>query len=220
MTSPGTAAPRPESGCGGSTNSGARLGPGWVVAGVALFWVLTVVAGLLAPGYSARADYVSSLAGRGSSVAVLGVAALTVLGLAHLAAAAVVRGWVAAPLALAGLCGLAVAWFRTACPLGAAGCGSGANETVPDLADTVHYLAVVGYEVALVVAMLGVAVRLRGARPVVAALTVTAAVASVVLALQIGGPDLGAWQRAWLAVNTAWPAALALTVYRPRSHTG
>lgn len=185
----------------------ARFGPGpraGAVAGVGLFWALAVLAGLLAPGYSARADYISSLAGRGSSVAGLGIAALTALGLAHLAAAAAARGWVAGPLAVAGACGLAVAWFRTGCPLGAAGCGSGANDTVPDLADTVHYLAVVGYEIALVVAMLGVAVRLGRARPVAAALTVAAAAASVVLALLIAGPDLGAWQRAWLVVNTGW----------------
>ncbi len=182
----------------------------WAGAGIALFWIGTVVAGLLAPGYSARADYVSSLAGRGSSVALLGIAALTALGVAHLAAAAAVRGWVAAPLAVAGACGLAVAWFRTACPLGAAGCGSGANDAVPDLADTVHYTAVVGYEIALVVAMLGVALRLGRARPVAAALTVAAAVASVLLALQIDGPDLGAWQRAWLIVNTGW-LVVALT---------
>ncbi|MBC8091983.1 MAG: hypothetical protein H7Y15_08615, partial [Pseudonocardia sp.] len=62
-----------------------------VVGAVIGFWGLVVVAGVLAPGYSARGDYISSLAGRGSSVAGLGVVALTLLGLAHLAAAARVR---------------------------------------------------------------------------------------------------------------------------------
>ena len=181
---------------------------GLAFGAVVLFWLGTVVAGALAPGYAARADYVSSLAGRGSEVAPLGVAALVALACSHFAAAAAVRGRTAVPLVLAGLCGLAVAAFRIACPLGAAGCGSGANETVPDLADTVHVYGVLGYEIALVAAMLAVAGRLGRTRPVAAALTVAAAVASVVLALNIGGADLGAWQRAWLLVNTGWMVLL------------
>lgn len=199
-----------------------RQGPlfrarGLAVGAVVVFWVGTVVAGALAPGYSARADYVSSLAGRGSEVAPLGIAALLALACAHLAAAAAVRGRTAVPLVLAGLCGLAVAVFRTGCPLGAAGCGSGANETVPDLADTVHVYGVYGYEIALVTAMLAVAVRLARTRPAAAVLTVAAAVASVLLALAIGGADLGAWQRGWLLVNTSW---LAVAAIRLRPHTG
>lgn len=178
------------------------------MVGVALFWVGAVVAGSLAPGYSARSDFISSLAGRGSSVALWGIGALTVLGLAHLAAAAAVRGPAAVPLGLAGLCGLTVAWFRTACPLGAAGCGSGVDDPPADLADTVHGYAVVGYEVALLAAMAVVAWRLaHTGRPLAAVLTVAAGVVSVVLALRIGGPDLGAWQRAWLVVNTGWLVA-------------
>ena len=50
------------------------------VGGVVLFWIGTLVAGALAPDYSARVDYISSLAGRGSEVAVLGIATLTVIG--------------------------------------------------------------------------------------------------------------------------------------------
>jgi hypothetical protein len=191
------------------------------VGALALFWLGTVLAGTLAPGYAARADYVSSLAGRGSEVAPLGIAALTVLALAHLAGAATLVGgsraarWTASgALAAAGACGLVVAAFRTGCPLGAAGCGTAPNDAPPDLADVAHVWGVVGYEVALVVAMLAVAVRLGRGWP--AALTVAAAVASVVLALRIGGPDLGLDQRLWLAVNTAWLAALVLT----RPHTG
>lgn len=186
---------------------------------LALFWLGTVLAGALAPGYAARADYVSSLAGRGSEVAPLGIAALSALALAHLAGAvAVTRSaggsravrWTASgALAAAGACGLVVAAFRTGCPLGAAGCGTAPNDAPPDLADVAHLGGVVGYEVALVVAMLAVAVRLGRGWP--AALTVAAAVASVVLALRIGGPDLGLDQRLWLGVNTAWLAVLVLT---------
>lgn len=189
---------------------------GVAIGGVALFWLGSLVAGSLVPGYSIRGDYVSSLAGRGSSVAVFGIVAITALGVAHLGAAAAARGVVAVPLALAGLSGLTIAAFRTACPLGAAGCGTPPNDAPADLADTVHVLAVVGYEIALVAAMAVVAVRLVRTRPLAAALTVAAAVGSVVLALNIGGPDLGAWQRAWLIVNTGW---LVVAVTRLGPHT-
>ncbi|MGH3565514.1 MAG: DUF998 domain-containing protein [Pseudonocardia sp.] len=179
--------------------------------GVVSFWLLALVAGALAPGYSVRDDYTSSLAGRGSSVAVLGIAALAVLGLAHLAAAASVRGVVAVPLALAGVAGVIVAAFRVGCPGGAAGCSVGANDPPADLADLVHGFAVGGYEIALVVAMMMITVSggrrwNRGFR----VLTVVAAVASVLLLLQTGGADNGLWQRGWLVVNSGWLVAVAV----------
>jgi Protein of unknown function (DUF998) len=188
---------------------------GWpVLAGIAAFWLGTIVAGALAPGYSARADYISSLAGRGSEVAGFGIANLLVLGSTHLLAAFVVRGAVRVPLALAGLAGLTVAAFRTSCPGGAAGCGFEPGAAPPDLADAVHGLAVIGYELALVAAMLTAAVRLARARPALAAGAALAAVVSVALALQIGGADNGWWQRAWLVVNTGWLAWLGLASVR------
>jgi len=173
-------------------------------AGIAVFWLGTLVAGALAPGYSIRDDYISSLAGRGSEVAVLGIATLAVLGLSHLTAAAALRGAVGMPLALAGVSGLVVAAFRTACPGGAAGCGFGSNDAVPDLADLTHVYAVVAYEIAVLAAMVVVAGRVARTRPVGAALTIAAAAVSVALALQIGGADSGWWQRGWLVVNTGW----------------
>lgn len=175
-----------------------------------LFWAGTLVAGALAPGYSLRADHVSSLAGRGSAVAVLGIAALVVLALAHLAAAATAGRPLAVPLVLAGVAGLAVAGFRTGCPLGAAGCGTAPNDAPPDLFDVVHGFGVVGYEVALVAAMAVVAA--RPGPPARRLVTAAATVASVVLLLRTGGADSGLWQRAWLLVNTAWLVALALRV--------
>jgi hypothetical protein len=179
------------------------------VGGVLLFWLAVLTAGALAPGYSIRDDYVSSLAGRGSAVAVLGIAALAVLGLAHLAGARAVRASlaVAVPLAVAGVAGLAVAAFRTGCPGGAAGCGFGTNDAPADLADVVHVGAVVAYEVALVAAMAAV-VAARGRPAWFRALTAVAAVASVVLLLQVGGVANGLWQRAWLLVTTGWLVAL------------
>ncbi len=175
--------------------------------GIALFWLGTVLGAAGAQGYSARSDYVSSLAGRGSEVAAAGIAALVVLALAHVAAAAVVRGAAGAALLAAGACGLVVAVFRTRCPLGAAGCGRAPDGAPADAADVLHGVGVLGYEVAVVAAMVAIAVRWRGWP---GALTAVAGVASVVLALRIGGPDPGLDQRLWLAVTTGWVAAAAL----------
>lgn len=190
------------------TDAPARL----AVAGVVLFWLATLLAAALAPGYSIRADYVSSLAGRGSEVATLGVASLAVLGTAHLVAALAVRHGaraVAALLALAGLAGLTVAAFRISCPGGAAGCGFDPGVTT-DLADRVHASAVLGYEVALLAAMLVTAGQRMRSHPPVAVATLLAAAASVALGLRIGGPDNGWWQRGWLVVNTGWLVWLVL----------
>ncbi len=175
--------------------------------GVALFWLGTVLAAAGAPGYSARADYVSSLAGRGSEAAGAGIAALVVLASAHLAAAVAVRGAAGAALAAAGACGLVVAAFRTGCPLGAAGCGTAPNDAPADLADALHVVGVVGYEVAAVSAMLALAVRWRGRA---GALTAVVAVGSAALALRVGGADAGLDQRLWLALTTGWVAVAPL----------
>jgi Protein of unknown function (DUF998) len=182
------------------------------VAGcVGLFWIGTLVAGALAPGYDPVRDYVSSLAGRGSVVAPIGIAAIALLGLAHLAAA---RGRLTVPLGLAGVAGLTIAGFRTACPLGAAGCGTAPN-TVADLSSTVHGLAVAGYEVAVVAAMLLVAITRRRDEKVFALVSVIAAVLSVALLLNTGGAANGLWQRGWLLVNTGWLVSAVRPPRRP-----
>ena len=54
-------------------SSGARV---MSVLGVVVFWVGVFVAGGLVSGYSAREDYISILAGRGSPVAVLVISAM------------------------------------------------------------------------------------------------------------------------------------------------
>lgn len=183
-------------------------------AGVALFWALSLTAGAVVPGYSLRQDFVSSLAARGSSVAVLGITAIAVLGLAHLAAAWSVRGGPAGPLAAAGLAGLMIAAFRVGCPLDAAGCSFTPGNRIGDLQSSVHGYAVTAYEVALVLAMLAVAVSRRSADKVFALLSVVAAPVSVVLLLSTGGEANGLWQRAWLVLNTVW----LVTVARRRPH--
>jgi hypothetical protein len=190
-------------------------GLAWLaVGGVVLFWLAGLLAGALAPGYSARTDYLSSLAGRGSEVAPLGIANLAVLGATHLVAAVAVRRTsraTAALLALAGLAGLTVASFRISCPGGASGCGFDPGVTT-DVADRVHAMAVLGYEVALLAAMVVTAAQLARSHRLPALASAVAAVASVVLLAQIGGADNGWWQRAWLVVNTSWLVWLVLAV--------
>ena len=193
-----------------STVTWPRPDPKIAVTGVVLFWGDTLVAGSLAPGYDLTSDYVSSLASRGSAVAPVGIVAIVFLGLAHLLAAATLRGAIAVPLVLAGLAGLTIAAFRTACPLGAAGCGTAPN-TVADLSGTVHSLAVGAYEVFIVVAMVLFAFTRRRDEKVFALLSILVAVASVLLLLQTGGAHNGLWQRGWLLVNTGWLVAVLLT---------
>lgn len=208
-----------------------RLRTAQVVAslGVALFWVGTVVAGALAEGYSARDDVVSSLAGRGSSVAGLGIASILSLAVAHLAAAPVLV-WVhrfrlgAGLLLAAAAATVMIAVFRVSCGSGAAACGQGRSED--DAADLVHGLAVVAYELLIVAAMVAVAVRAarRSSWPTswprwLAALSVAAAVGSVLLLLRTDGTDPGLWQRLWVATNLGW-LLLATWIGRPAQDTG
>ena len=93
------------------------------VLGVVVFWVGVFVAGGLVSGYSAREDYISILAGRGSPVAVLVISAMLANAVAYLATAgAVLAGWgarlCAGFLAAAAVAWMAVAVFRQACPDG------------------------------------------------------------------------------------------------------
>ena len=93
------------------------------VLGVLLFWVGVFGAGELVSGYSAREDYISSLASRGSPVAALGVGALLANAAAHLATAyAVLTAWgsrlCASFIVGAGAALAAVAVFRQSCPVG------------------------------------------------------------------------------------------------------
>ncbi len=153
--------------------------------GVALFWVGTVVAGALAPGYSGRDDVVSSLAGRGSSVAALGIASILASALAHVAASRVLvaRSGPAAGLVLAaGGATAVIAVLRVSCGDGAADCGEGRGEG--DALDAVHHLGVVSYELLIVAAMAAVALRAaRGGAGWLAVVSAAAGVASVVLLL-------------------------------------
>ncbi|MEJ7794795.1 MAG: DUF998 domain-containing protein [Nocardioides sp.] len=178
---------------------------------VACFWGGVVVAGALAEGYSARDDVISSLAGRGSSVAVLGVASILSLAPAHLAGARVLtlvhRSRIAAGLLLAAAAATAlIAVFRVSCPTGAAGCAQVASEA--DVADLVHGLAVTAYELVIFAAMIAVAARavrtLSSWPRWMAVVSVAAALGSVALLVRTGGDEAGLWQRLWVGTNLGW----------------
>ncbi len=196
-----------------------------MVLGIALFWVGVFTAGALADGYSAREDFISSLAGRGSEVAPIGIAALLANAVAHLAAAAaVLRRWksrlCAILLACAGAAVVVIAVARVSCPGGPAGCGEegGARSDVLDL---IHGLAVGTYEIFILAAMGAVAVtvwrRAQAGRPRwLAPLSLVFAVASVVLLARTGDQDPGLWQRLWVASNLTWLLLVAWLATRGR----
>ena len=186
---------------------------GWVASlGVLVLWSGVLGAGALVDGYSARDDYISSLASRGSPVAVLGIGALLAGAVAHAAAARAVLGawrarWCALLLLAASAASVAVALFRTSCPDGPAGCGVSSTPAA-DWVDLVHGLGVGAYELFTVLAMLAmVAGGLRRTTSWprwLAVLSLGLAVTSVLLLARTDGEHLGTWQRLWLATNHLW----------------
>lgn len=188
--------------------------------GVLLFWLGVLVGGARAPGYQQSRDYISALASRGSPVAAIGMAAIASKGLAYLAGAAL-AGWawprrVLRPLlALAGLCLLLVAAFRIGCPGGPAGCGFGAAELADDLQDRVHYWAVFGFQLCLVLTMARLALGLIRPAPWprgLALVSLLAAPLSTYLLTQTGGAANGLWQRGWAATNSLWLLLLVAAI--------
>jgi hypothetical protein len=193
--------------------------------GVLLFWVGVLGAGALVDGYSAREDYISSLASRGSPVALLGIAALLANAAAHLATSyAVLTAWrarlCAAFILAAGIAVSFVAVFRSACPDGAAGC-SLTDLRSTDWVDSIHAVSVVVYELFTLAAMLMMtvgALRRRSATPRwLGWVSLAFAAGSVILIAQTNADHVGMWQRLWLANNLAWLliVAWAATILRP-----
>jgi Protein of unknown function (DUF998) len=189
------------------------------VVGVLAFWVGVFLAGSLVNEYSAREDYISFLAGRGSPVAALAISAMLANAVAHLATAvAVLRGWgarlLAALLAAAGMAMMAVAVFRQACPDGPPACGV-PDLTATDWVDVVHAVSVSLYQLFTLVAMLTltiVALRRNSAPPRwLGWLTLAFATGSMTFVAQSVGDLPGLWQRLWLATNLAWLLVVAWT---------
>lgn len=196
------------------------------VIGIALFWGGVVVAGARLDGYSARNDYISSLASRGSPVAVLAVCALLASAAAHLATAGAAlngwRSWTCAGFLLgAAVSATVVALFRTSCSAGNPGCSPTATAT-GDWVDAVHVGGVVVYELFVVATMLtaalGAARRRWWCPRWLGMVSIACAVGSVLLLAQTrGGDSVGAWQRGWLVTNHAWLLLAAGAATRNRS---
>ena len=204
------------------------------VVGVLSFWAGVFGAGLLVDAYSAREDYISSLAGRGSPVAVVGVGALLASAVAQLATSyAVFTRWRSRVCAFflcgAGVAGATIASFRTSCPRGPAGCSRG-EATTGDWIDAVHASSVGAYELFTLAAMLTLAIgAVRRGAPWprwLGALSLVLAIGSVLLFGQTNGEDIGTWQRLWLADNLGWLLVVVLvattagTVPRHRGSSG
>lgn len=182
------------------------------LVGVLLFWAGVFGAGALVTGYSAREDYISSLAGRGSPVAALGVAALLSSAVAHVATAiAVLSAWrsrlcTSFLLAAAGAT-LVVAAFGQSCPDGPAGCALQGDHH-GDWVDAVHGAGVGLYQLFILGAMLTLAVGALRRTPAwprwLGVVSGLFAAGSVLLVANLSGDDVGLWQRLWLADNLAW----------------
>jgi hypothetical protein len=189
---------------------------------VLLFWVGVFGAGATVDGYSAREDFISSLASRGSSVAALGVAAFLASAGAHLATSwAVFRAWrawlLAALLFLAALAMLSIAVFRSYCPQGPAGCALD-QSSAADWVEGVHGVSVAFYELFVLAAMLTLAIgSLRKASRWPRRLgtaSLVFAIGSLLLIAQTDGDHIGFWQRLWLANNLAWLLVVAWAATR------
>lgn len=196
------------------------------ILGVLLFWVGVFGAGALVDGYSAREDYISSLASRGSPVALLGISALLASAVAHIATSlALLIAWrsrVGASFVFAaGLATAAVAVFRASCPDGPAGCARG-DDPAGDWIDAVHGASVGAYELFTLAAMLTLAIgALRRTAPWprwLGPMSLVFASGSVLLIGQTNGDDVGMWQRIWLADNLTWLIVVArVATERPRA---
>ena len=192
------------------------------VAGVLLFWAGVFIAGARVEGYSAREDYISSLASRGSPVAVLGIGALLASAVAHVTTAwAALKAWrsrlFATFLGLAGLATSVVAVFRASCPDGPPGCAL-TETSSGDWVDAVHGGSVGGYELVVLASMLTLAIgalRRTSKWPRwLGLVSLMFAVGSVLLIGQTNSDDVGMWQRLWLANNLCWVLIVALVATR------
>ncbi len=196
--------------------------------GVLLFWAGVFTAGALVDGYSAVEDYISSLAGRGSPVAALAVAAFLCSTVAHTATAFLVQTvWrsrlAAGSVLLAGVAVAAIAVFRTSCRRGPAGCGV-TDASAGDWIDTVHGLSVGAYQLFTLAAMLTLAfgsARGPATWPRWMGLTsLVFAIASVILVSQLDGDQAGLWQRLWVATNLTWLLVAAWAATRSARRPG
>jgi hypothetical protein len=185
-----------------------------VLAGVAVFWAATLVAGALEPGYSGRRDYVSTLAAHGAAhagLAMLGiVAAAGAIAAASLLVRSVSRA-AAVAVALAGAGFIVVALTRLDCADGAAGCGLGGRFEVSGSTEIGHWTATTVSSVLLIagIALTGVALVRRGGHAAgIASLAAAAVITGAFLAT--GGDLPGQMQRIGIVVATGWLAALAI----------
>lgn len=170
-----------------------------------LFAGLVLLGGSVNAGYQHSRDFVSSLAGRGSDQAWIGVLAISAYAGAHAVAA---RTWrhrnrfLAAALLGCALLLLTVALARASCPNGAANCALMDSPGATDAWDTVHGTAVGIYALVYLVVAVSAGVVMARRRNWKAAVTAWLLAALSVAALsQMDELTPGAEQRVWLAVN-------------------
>ena len=170
-----------------------------------VFAVLVVLGGSVNTGYEHSVDFVSSLAGRGSDHAWIGVLAIGSYGLAHGAAALPwrhVSRVVWAGLLVCATLLVMVAVARASCPSGAAGCALKGSTDQTDAGDTIHGLSVGIYSLLFLVAAVsaGVVMARRGRWYAAASAGLVAALSIAALS-QVDEVTPGAAQRLWFATN-------------------
>jgi hypothetical protein len=175
------------------------------------FWALVTVGGAMVPGYRQYEDYISSLGARGVGSPAFGIVAVLCAAAAHLIAARMLSRAdviVAAAIGVASGALVVAAVARVTCP--AELCPQ-APTGVTDLWDVLHEIAVGGYTVAVVVAMMrtGMVLLRDGTARSLGAASAVAALSFVAVLALTAGPAAGLSQRFWALAGQVWLVLVA-----------
>jgi hypothetical protein len=177
-----------------------------VIGLIVAFWVLVTVAGARASGYRQYEDFISALASRGAPEPWLVRVALLCVAAAHLLVAGPLlrrERATGTAVAVAGLFLVAVAAFPITCPEPGAYCVVGGS---PDVVDSVHVAAVLGYAAAMLPAMVRAGLLLVRDPPqrVLGVASLVAAAVFVAALVATQGPAPGTAQRWWALAGQVW----------------
>jgi hypothetical protein len=177
-----------------------------VIGLIVAFWVLITVAGARASGYRQYEDFISALASRGAPEPWFVRVALLCVAAAHLLVAGPLRRrerTTGTAVAVASLCLVAVAAFPITCPEQGAYC---VVDGTPNVVDSVHIAAVLGYAASMLAAMVRAGLLLVRHPPEralgVASLVLAAVFVAGLVATQ--GPAPGTAQRWWALAGQVW----------------
>jgi len=166
-------------------------------------WVLFGIARMEQPGYEPMRDTLSSLASHGASFAWIGMAGISMAGIATVIASFPLRRLsqpAALAMGVAGFALLVVAFTRIACPDGAAGCSMGA--ATDPTTSTAHLAAIMVFEVTFVSAIGSAAICLWRSGARLASVGAIVGMVLSILFVALAPMEIGMKQRLWLLVNS------------------